>query len=345
MPASAMSGMRGDDAGSGGLGGGGLDGGGSLGGLLGGDLGERLGGLGERLGERLGGLGGGSQSGQAINYQVQTGSAALGAVLWVVVVIALGFLITRRAHLPVRWATSRLRASWAPSVSAVVRMSLVMTVVPLVVVLFVGVLVGGKTATAAGAAVLLAPAAVVVFLTLGLGTSWTASTHQMQSQGGNPLASLLKLLGGRQSQARPDRVEHLRDLSVGGLPLWLVAFLVTAVALLACGYAAARATDQTQPRLSHPHQGRYGQHLVAAGRLGTVMGVFLGLASWLVQADGQISARMFGSEMGGMHAELSGSAPTAFVLGLVAGAMAGFAGSLLFGLSRGSQTTSVSSSV
>jgi hypothetical protein len=340
LPASAMSSLRGADAGSGGLGSAGPDGGSSLGGLLG----ERLGGLGERLGERLGGLDGGSQAGQAMNYQVQSGSAALGAVLWVVVVIALGFLITRRAHLPVQWATSRLRVSWAPSVSAVVRMFLVMTVVLLLSVLFVGVLVGGKAVTAAGAAVLLAPNAVVVFLSLGVGASWTASTHQVQSQGGNPLASLLQLLGGQQSQARPDRVEHLRDLSAGGRPLWLVALLVSAVALLACGYAAARDTDQTQIRFSNTHQGRFGQHLAPAGRLGIVVGVFLGLASWVVQADGQISASIFGSEMGGMHAELSGSVPMAFVLGLVAGAMAGFVGSLLFSLSRGRQTNPVSSS-
>lgn len=321
MPASAMSGMRGEDSTSGGLG----IGNSPLGELFGGGLGRRLGG------------GSAMSRDMVMNYQVQAGSAVLGGLLWVAVVIALGCLITRRAHLPLPWQTGRLRAAWAPSVSAVARMLLLMTVVPLIAVVFIGIVVGGKGATAAGAALLLAPDAVVVFVTLGLGVSWTASTHQAQSEDGNPLASLLRRLGGAQAQARPDRVEHLRDLSAGGWPLWLLALLVTGLALLACGYAAARATARTLAHAPSVRRTRHGQHLAPAARLGVVLGVALGLTAWLTQASGQISATMFGSEMGGTQAGLSGSVPLAALLGLLAGAAAGFVGSVLHGL-HGGQT-------
>ena len=316
MPASAMSGMRGEDSPSGGPG----SGRGPLGGLFGGELGERLGGP---------GLGGGSRASQdmVMNYQVQAGSTVLGGLLWVAVVIALGCLITRRAHLPMPWQTSRLRAAWAPSASAVARMLVLMTVVPLAAVVFVGVCVGGKGATAAGAALLLAPDTAVVFVTLGLGVPWTASTHQAPSEDGNPLVSLLRMLGGEQTQPRPDRVSHLEDLTAAGLPLWLLALLMTALALLACGYAAARGTAQAPFPSGHPT--RWGQHLAPALRLGMVLSSTLGLTTWLVQASGQISATVFGSEMGGTQAELSGSAPLAALLGLLAGGAAGFLGSLL----------------
>ncbi|WP_430379827.1 streptophobe family protein [Streptomyces sp. B1-3] len=325
MPASTMSGLRGEDSASEGFG----SGNSPLGGLFGGELGERLGG-------GLG-LGGGSRASQdmVMNYQVQAGSAVLGGVLWVAVVIALGCLITRRAHLPMPWQTSRLRVAWAPSVSAVTRMLLLMTVVPLIAVVFVGVVAGGTGATAAGAALLLAPDTVVVVVTLGLGASWTASTHQTQSEGGNPLVSLLRSLGGSQPQARPDRVEQLRDLSAGGWPLWLLALLMTGLALLACGYLAARGTALAQAHPRSGHRTRCGQHLVLAGRLGIVLGVTLGLTTWLAQSTGQISATMFGSEMGGTRAELGGSVPLAALLGLLAGGAAGFVGSLLHGLYGG----------
>ncbi|MDF3141373.1 MULTISPECIES: hypothetical protein [unclassified Streptomyces] len=44
---------------------------------------------------------------------------------------------------------------------------------------------------------------------------------------------------------------------------------------------------------------------------------------------------MFGSDMGGTQAELSGSVPLAALLGLPAGTAAGFVGSLLHGLDGG----------
>jgi hypothetical protein len=55
----------------------------------------------------------------------------------------------------------------------------------------------------------------------------------------------------------------------------------------------------------------------------------MGAAAWLVGASGNLGVSMFGSEMGGMSVELSGSVPRTLAFGLLVGGLAGFGGSLL----------------
>ncbi|MER7178997.1 streptophobe family protein [Streptomyces hyaluromycini] len=97
MPTSAMTGM------------GGIGGDRSAEGFSGG------GGLGDLMG------GGGTGTQPAMSYHVNAGSAGLGALLWVAVVLGAGCLISRRVRLPVGGALNGLRAGWGPSLSAVVR--------------------------------------------------------------------------------------------------------------------------------------------------------------------------------------------------------------------------------
>jgi hypothetical protein len=222
MPASALSGMRGDE------GAGAADGAGGMLGSL---------------------FGGGSAAQQPVMaYEVHVGSAALGAVLWVAVALAVGCVISRRTRIPLGGAVDRLRPAWAPGVSAIVRMLLLVSAGTVVAVTFVGLVAGGRAATVAGGAILAAPNAVAVFLTLGLGSPWTASSGQVAGQGSNPLAALMGGMGGGRSDVPADRTERLRDLSAGGWPLWLGALAVAALLLLACAYAAARATDPAHTR-------------------------------------------------------------------------------------------------
>ena len=308
MPASAM---------SKGLGGGQSAGAGAGGGALGG---------------MFGGGSGGSTSSQdsTMSYDVHVGSTAFGALLWVAVVLALGCLVSRRVRVPLGGAVDRLRPGWAPSLSAVVRALLVLAVVPMALVTFVGVVVGGRFGTVAGGVLLLAPNALAVLLTLGVGAPWTAATHPVQSQGGNPLASIMGALGGGQqntAQQQP-RTEHLRSLSAGGWPLWLAALAVTAVLLLACAFVAVRNTAPAHTRPLHRYDGPLARHLGAAERFGVVTAVVLGSAAWLAGASGNLGVSMFGSEMGGTRAELSGSVLWTVVFGLLAGGVAGFLGSL-----------------
>lgn len=337
MPASAMTGMGG---GGGNQPADGFGGGGGLGELFSGGSG----GLGELMGGDGGGLGGllGGGGRPEVTYHVSAGSAGLGAVLWVAVVLGAGCLISRRMRLPLGGRLDGLRTAWGPSLSALVRTTLVLAAVPLVSLAVIGALVGGRAGSVAGAALLLAPNAVAVFLSLGVGSSWTAAAHPVQSDGGgNPLASLLGSMGGAGGMGggqQPDRTEHLRSLPAGGWPLWLAALAVTGLILLACAYRAARATQPGRKPLL-PCRGPLAGHVGMAERFGAVTAVVLGTAAWLAGSSGHFSVSMFGSEMGGMRAELSGSVLRTVAFGLLVGVLAGFAGSLLASVrgGRGSQ--------
>ncbi|MER5907832.1 streptophobe family protein [Streptomyces mirabilis] len=323
MPASAMSGMGGAGGNKAAEGFGG--GGGGLGELMGGGSGGSGG---------LGGLmGGGSGTRMAVTYHVSVGSAGVGAVLWVAVALGAGCLISRRVRLPLGGALDGLRAGWGRSLSAVVRTVLVLAAVPLVALAVVGSVVGGKAGSAAGAALLLAPNALAVFLTLGVGSSWTAGLHPVQSDSSNPLAALMGGMGGSAGAMgggrQTDRTEHLRFLAVGGWPLWPAALTVTALILVCCAYRAARATNPAHLVPLHPYRGPLAGHLGMAQRFGVVTAVVMGAAAWLVGASGNFGVSMFGSEMGGMSVELSGSVLRTLAFGLLVGGLAGFGGSLL----------------
>lgn len=196
-----------------------------------------------------------------MTYDVSAGSAGLGAVLWVAVALGTGCLISRRVRLPLGGALDGLRTAWGPSLSVVVRTTLVLAAVPLVALAVVGTVVGGRAGSAAGAALLLVPNALAVFLSLGVGSSWTAEVHPVQSDdSGNPLAALMGGMGGTGDMGgteQPDRTEHLRSLSAGGWPLWLAALAVTGLILLACAYRAARATPPATSSRCSPTGGHW----------------------------------------------------------------------------------------
>ncbi|TDC71975.1 streptophobe family protein [Streptomyces hainanensis] len=294
--------------------------------------GDALGGLGGP-----GGLGGGGMADLATRYEAQVGTTALGALPWVVVTLAVGCAIGRRLRFPLGGTPDRLRDAWAPSVSAVVRTLLVLAWVPTMLLATVGTAVGGRAGTAAGAVLLLAPNALAVLLTLGAGAPWTAAAHPVESAEGSPLASLLGGTGATGGTggllgagALPDAAEDLRSLAVGGVPLWAPALGLLAVVLVGCAHAAARAGHPSLARAPLGHRGRFARHLGAAWRFGIVTAVVLGGAAWLAEASGRFGISVFGGELGGTRAELGGGVvPWAAALGLLAGSLAGFAGSLL----------------
>ncbi|WP_230396409.1 streptophobe family protein [Streptomyces blattellae] len=287
------------------------------------------------LGELMGGGGMGEMS--AAPYQVSAVAAGFGAVLWVAAALGVGCLISRKVRLPLGGTLDRLRSTWGPSLSAVVRMVLVMAAVPLAALVFVGVAVGGRVGSVAGGALLVAPNVLVVLLTLGIGSSWTAEMHPVttDSSSSNPLAGLMGGsggmggMGGMMGGDMTDRTEHLSALSAGGLLVWLLAITVTGLILLIPAYRAARATQSAQKVPMLPYRGPLAGHLGMAERFGIVTAVFLGVATWLVGASGDFGVGMFGSTMGGMQAALSGNLLSTLFFGLIVGALAGFAGSLL----------------
>ncbi|MBQ0984530.1 hypothetical protein KBZ10_08355 [Streptomyces sp. F63] len=305
---------------------------GTGGGASAGDTGAGGGGLGDLLGGGSGGpsgLLGGAEP--AMTYRVSTGSAGIGALLWTAVVIGTGCLISRRARLPLGGPLDRLRTVWGGSLSALVRTALVLAVVLAVIGAVVGAVASGRGGSAAGAALLLAPNALAVFLSLGVGSPWTAAVHPVQSGGGgNPLAEALLGGMGGTGGGQPDRTEHLRSLSAGGWPLWFAALAVTGLILLACAHRAARAAHRgSGPSLPPFSQRGFSGHLGMAGRFGAVTAVVLSTGAWVAGASGHFGISAFGSEMGGTQAGLSGGVLLTVVFGLLAGTLAGFAGSLL----------------
>jgi hypothetical protein len=294
--------------------------------LLGGagGSGSGLGGLLSGLTGRLFGSGGISGALSTLNFRTEPGSTVLGAAVWVVLVLAVGCVAARRTALPRGIAMSRLVRGWGPGVSAVTGVLLTLMAVLLAVLTFVGVAVGGTGASAAGAVLLVVPNLVLVALTLGVGSPWTMVTGQTKGQS-NPLSSLLGNLQG--SCGASGRTQDLRTAAAGGFPLWPAALLLVCLVLLVCGYVAAARTPGGGVGASD--RGRYSRHLLLAARLGAVTAVLMGVAVTLAAGSGHVAINVFDMRMGGMRADLSGSAPLALVLGLVFGGAAGFAGSLL----------------
>ncbi|MFJ9900873.1 streptophobe family protein [Streptomyces sp. NPDC091280] len=283
-------------------------------------------------GNPFGTMAGGASSQTVLSYQVSAASAAFGALLWVAAALGVGCLISRRVRLPLGGVLDRLRPTWAPSLSAVVCTVVVVSFVSTVALTIVGTAVGGRVGTAAGAVLVLFPNLLAVFLSLGVGSAWTAAMHPVQSDSSNPMAQMMGGMGGTSGMAggqQTDRTEHLRALSAGAVPLWLVASVVTGLVLVGCAYRAARVTNPTHFNPLHPYRGPLARHLGMAERFGAVTAVVLGAATWLAGLSGKFGMSMFGSEMGGMRAELDGSVLRTVAFGLVVGGIAGFSGSLL----------------
>ncbi|MFI6551303.1 streptophobe family protein [Streptomyces prunicolor] len=299
-----------------------------------------LGGKLEDLLEKLfggGGLAGGASGGAAaaapppMTYHVQAGATVLGALVWTVVVIAVGFLISRRV--PPGFPARGLRAAWAPSASSAVRIPLVVAAVMTIV----GAVAAGDT-MAAGGALLLTPISLVTVLSLGLGSTWTSSTRQVQSAAAAQAAG--QQASGQAATPLPDHNQHLGALTVGGVPVWIAAIVVTVLVLLSCAYVAARATDPGHARPLHPWpDGSMARHLGLAERFGFVTAVVLGGAAALAQVSFRTGVTMAGHVVGGTEVKLGGGVLWTFVAGLLAGAVAGFAGSLLQGVGQKSQAS------
>ncbi|MFB6679365.1 streptophobe family protein [Streptomyces sp. NPDC056390] len=276
-------------------------------------------------------LGSGAAGKLSMTYDVSAGAVAGGALLWVGIVLGVGCLISPLALLPLGGVLDRLRSAWKPSLSALVRTLLVLAAPLMVLSAFVGTVAGGRAATGAGAALLLAPNALAIFLTTGVGSAWTAGAHPVQSDGRGGLSGLMGAIGGGNQPfgSQTDRTEHLRSLSAGGWPLWLVALTVTGIILLGCAWAAARTAQPAHTLPLHPYRGRRARRLGMAERFGLVTAVVMGTLAWVAGASGNFAISIFGSEMGGMRAELSGGVLSAVALGLLVGGLAGSVGSLL----------------
>jgi hypothetical protein len=297
-------------------------------GALGGKLGELV----EKLfgASAVGASGAAAQP--AMSYDVAIGTTAIGALVWAVVVLAVGLLIGRRV--PIGFTAGGLRPAWGPSLSAVVR--------PLLVIAALMTVTGAVAAgdhKAAGGSLLLAPVALVTMLSVGLGSTWTSSSHQAQSAAG-ATAPAAGTSGGQQAGAAPpDHTQHIGDLTTAGVPVWVVAVVIAALLLLACAFVAARGTDPAHARPLHPYRGPLARQIGLAERFGIVTAVVFGVLAVGVQTAFHTSVSMAGHAVGGSEMKLGGGVLWTFVAGLLAGVVAGFAGSLLQGAGEETRST------
>lgn len=288
----------------------------------------KLFGSGGPLGNLMGG-GPGPMTPPALTYHLN--GVGFGVMAWVVVVLCAGWLMSRRLGQRTGGFLQRLRSGCGPSLSAVVRTTVVLCTMLPILLAVVGLVADGKVGKFAGALLLLAPNALAVLFSLGVGSAWTAEVHQVQAattKSSNPFAGLLGSMGGPGCGQIPDRTEHLRSLSAGGLPVAFIAFTVTCLVLLGCAYWAARVTDPAHTLPLHPYKGRLARHIGLAERFSLVTAFVLGGATWMTKASGNFSMSMFGKPQGAT-AELNGSVLCTILLGLLVGAAIGFIGSLL----------------
>lgn len=267
-----------------------------------GELRERLGGD-RRRNPDLGGLGrGGADRPGAAEFTIDVPSTVVAGLLWVLVVLAVGWVAARRAPLPTGWEwAQRIR----PALSATVTVLLVLTSIGTATGLALAALGRGGPLTAG--LVFGASTGVLVVLALGIGVPWSASA-------GGSIADLLPA----------DRVPR-GELSLVQLSDWGLWWLPTAfagVTLLVCGVLAAVRDPRTgEPRL---------RRAVSAGaRLGVVLAMVLAVSTLLAGISVDIGISVFGTEFTSAELDLRANVPLALGLGLAGGAVAGFVGYLL----------------
>ncbi|MEU1620587.1 streptophobe family protein [Streptomyces sp. NPDC005722] len=283
----------------------------ALGGDKGGGLTDGLPGIGD-LG---GGLGDGLQdlidAKASVSFHVATGRTLLGGLLWVLVVLLLALLTSRRSPLPP--ALEPLHRVVRPAASAL-RWVLLLAVLAGCAAAGYAAVTGDEPGRIAGAALLGAPNGVWLAVPLGLFVSWRGTaTGELAKVLPDPLDRLLST--SVQEPVTPARLAEYDQR------VWLLT-LAAALMMLAAGALAAART----PLWGSTRAGFAGR---CALRLGLVTALAFPLLVWVTGVSVDAGVSVFGFDAVGAGVDLHGSLPLAFLLGAAWGAAAGGAGALL----------------
>ncbi|MFI6643479.1 streptophobe family protein [Streptomyces sp. NPDC050504] len=273
-----------------------------------GDLGD-LGDLGGLLPDRLADL---ARTKAEVGFTVDTASSLAGGAVWVVGVLVIALLASRRTPLPA--GAAWLHRSVRPAASALVGV--------LIVAVAAGLAAAGYAAIGddhpgrvAGAALLGAPNGVWLGVPLGLFVPWEGrATGVLTRVLPDPLDDLLS-----SSDDRPVTVARLAELDGR---VWLLA-VAAAVMMLYAGVLAAVRTPVDGGRAG----GRFVVRCAVA--LGAVTAVALPLLVRLTGVSVDASLSVLGFDALGAGVELHGSTGLAVLVGAAWGAGAGAAGALL----------------
>ncbi|MFC1435003.1 streptophobe family protein [Streptacidiphilus sp. N1-3] len=280
-----------------------------LGGLLGGGSGDDpLGGLTSTLGGVLGG-----STNPNVGFKVEFAPTLGLGLLWVLVVLALALVASRRSPLPLGW--DGLRRTARPVASAVVTVLVGAVLVGALAGIVVG-LTGNGGAKTVGGALLATPNGVFLAVLLGMAVP-------LNGKASGPLAGFLPspvntLLKGGSGQ-------DITLSSLGRLDgrVWLLPVAV-ALMLLAIGVVAAVRT----PRPVLPQS--TGREALGAGlRLGVALAVVTAVLLVLASVSVDANLSVFGFDAVGAGLSITGNVLVGLLIGLVEGLVFGFLGSLL----------------
>ncbi|TGA99324.1 streptophobe family protein, partial [Streptomyces sp. MZ04] len=260
---------------------------------------DGLGDIGGLLPDRLGDL---AQAKAAVGFTVDTGPTLFGGAMWVIGVLLIALLASRRTPLPRGWdAVHRLVR---PAVSALVTVLLVAVLAGLAAALY-AMIGDAHPKRIAGAALLGAPNGVWLGVPIGLFVPWDGeATGELAKLLPDPLDDLLTGSGASGNEAVT--LGRLADLDGR---VWLLGVAAALMMLFAGVLAAVRS-----PFLP----GEVGAWRFAAGcavRLGVVTAVALPLLVWLTGVSADASLSVLGFDAFGAGIELHGQLGVALLLG------------------------------
>ncbi|MEV6649486.1 streptophobe family protein [Streptomyces sp. NPDC051219] len=270
---------------------------------------DGLGDIGGLLPDRLGDL---VQAEASVGFTVNAAESLSGGAGWVLGVVTIALLTSRRAPLPRGWDV--LHRVVRPAASALVTVVLVAVLAGLAAAAYAAV-GDGDPKRIAGAALLGAPNGVWMAVPIGLFVPWEgAATGELAKLLPDPLDELLRV-----SAEKPVTVGRLAELDGR---VWLLA-VATALLMLYAGVLTAVRTPRP------PGLGATRFAGACALRVGVVTALALPLLVWLTGVSVGASLSVLGFDAFGAGIELHGSAGTALLLGAVWGAGAGALGALL----------------
>ncbi|MFJ8823600.1 streptophobe family protein [Streptomyces sp. NPDC102467] len=267
------------------------------------------GGIGGLLPDRLGDL---VHAKASIGFTVQTGATLLGGAAFVIGVLLIALLASRRTPLP--RALAPVHRVVRPAASALVAVLLVAVLAGLAAAVY-AMIGDDHPKRIAGAALLGAPNGVWLGVPLGLFVPWDGhATGELAKLLPDPLEELLKV-----SSDRPLTLGRLAELDGR---VWLLA-VAAALMMLFAGVLTAVRTPRP------PGQGVPGFAGRCALRLGVVTALALPLLVWLTDVSADASLSVLGFDAFGAGIELHGNLGMALLLGAAWGAGAGALGAFL----------------
>ncbi len=266
------------------------------------------GGIGDLLPDRLGDL---VEAEAAVGFTVDTGPSLFGALVWVLGVLFIALLASRRTALPA--ALSVLHRVVRPAVSALVAVLSVAVVAGLAAAAYAAV--GDEhPGRIAGAALLGAPNGVWLAVPLGMFVPWDGKAT-------GALAEVLPAPLDEFFSASADEPATIGRLAELDGRVWLLVVAVAVMMLFAGVLTAVRT-----PLDSLSRAGFAGR---CAVRLGVVTALVVPLLVWLTSVSADASLSVLGFDAFGAGLSLQGQAGMGLLLGAVWGAGAGGLGALL----------------